>query len=197
MPNLPSKSGTPDKLSDSSVSCRGELRLPVEQRVVSQPSKAESEAQQWRGKALPLNRVVLLVYAPPRSSVGVADADALVDQTLLFSLLTLSGRTFCFAARNHADLRAWVLSLSRVLRARGGFCRTRTPLELVVRLVQVRVEAQAQAFGLSAGQVWMIALRRAAGDLGLPLHEYSGKQGTCIATRANLRFKRAEGDNER
>merc|ERR1711924_390419 len=104
-----------------------------------------------------------------------------VDRARLFSLWTKKGRGFDFMARSTADCQAWVLTLGRALQAQGAFARVRTQRAFAVRLLQVRIEMQAEIFRLSVGELWMIALRRSAEARRIRFREYQGKIGTCIA----------------
>lgn len=145
------------------------------------PTRATRVKTKWRNNELPLDRVVALVYAPLAPIAAGAAKDKLLDRALSFSLLTRDGRSHSFVAGRTSDVRAWVLSLGRILCARGALCRTNSVRSFVLRRVQVRIEALSASFGMSVGQVWMVALRRSALSLRKPHREYRGKLGTCIA----------------
>lgn len=137
----------------------------------------------WKTKVLPLDLISALTYAPTRAASAAPDAIKApsIDRARLFCLWTASGRGFDFMARSTSDCQAWVLTLGRILRARGVFARIRTRRAFVFRLVQVRIETQAEAYRMSSGELWMIALRRVAKGLQLPVREYKGRLGVCIA----------------
>lgn len=140
----------------------------------------------WKTKVLPLDVITALVYAPTRlasAAPAVLSAPS-IDRARLFCLWTSNGRGFDFMARSISDCRAWVLTLGRILRARGVYARVRTRRAFVRQLVRARIEKQAEAYRMSVGEVWMIALRRAAEALGRPFQEYQGHAGVCICCPA-------------
>jgi len=146
------------------------------------PSWCE-ESRSRQGSMLPLDHIIALVYAPRVHDFIQAVHQGLctgIDRTLIFSLISTTGRTYYFSARCQSELQAWVLTLSRLLRSLGSLCRVRSARALVARRMQVRVECLAESFGVSVGEAWMVALRRTALSLHRSFEEYEGRCYTCI-----------------